>query len=470
MALGSMAVLRHFLMLFIAAGMVLAGCDSTVGTSRTKSPAVAAPAVTQASWVPDALEELLAPIALYPDALLAMILAASVNSQEILDGGNWLLENQSLTSDALDSAAATAGFGPAMRALLQFPTVVDMLCQEIEWTRRLGSAFTADQKSVLDAVQRLRAQAVMAGNLKSTPEQTVATQTDGENEIVAIRPADPQVVYVPQYNPQVVYTAAPPASAPAQSPATTTEDTVSKDAAIAGGLLAFGLGVVLGNALDDDDCYPHWGSGAVYYGPRPFYPPAYVYRPVYGRGLHPAHHYTSPPGYRHAYNNVNVNRKVVVNNDTYFNRFTNNQSPRADGRTQPARESWKGQAEYADARGARAQDQSNAASRRPRADEPRADSLEPADRGRGGSTRAVRESQREAAPRDSRDLQEAREPDGTRELGSAREPSSAHDPPTSREAIEPRERADNKASIGRAAPDRGRASTGGRESRASRRH
>jgi hypothetical protein len=138
----------------------------------------AAAPVTQTSWEPDALEELVAPIALYPDLLVGQILAASVNAQEVLDAGNWLLENQTLTGDALDAAAQKAGFGDATRALVQFPTVLDMMCQEIDWTKQLGAAFTSDQKGVLDAVQRLRASAVQVGNLKTSPQQTVETKTE----------------------------------------------------------------------------------------------------------------------------------------------------------------------------------------------------------------------------------------------------------------------------------------------------
>lgn len=319
----------------LMAAMILAvGCDSQ--RPAVAAPAApAAPAATQASWAPDALEELLAPIALYPDALLGQILAASVNAQEVLDGGNWLLENQSLTGTALDDAARKVGFGPAMRALFPFPSVVDMMCQQIEWTRKLGTAFTSDQKAVLDAVQRLRAQASAAGHLVSTPQQTVEKKTAGDKVIVEVKPANPQVVYVPQYDPQVVYVQSPPATT---TTTTTSESTVSTDAAVAGGLLAFGVGVILGNAMDDDDyCYPHWGTGMMYYGPRPFYPPAYVYRPVYGNGLHPAHHY----------NNINVKRNVIVNNDNYFNRFNGG---RSEVNPQRGRESWQGQASYAGAR------------------------------------------------------------------------------------------------------------------------
>jgi hypothetical protein len=358
----------------VAIAIVAAGCDrgtestsaptpaAATPTESTLPPIVPAPAVTQASWAPDALEELLAPIALYPDALLGQILAASVNAQEVLDAGNWLLQNQELKADQLDAAAQQVGFGPATRALLQFPTVIDMLCQQIDWTRQLGSAFTSDQKSVLDAVQRLRAQAAEVGNLKSTPQQKVETKTENNTVIVEVKPADPKVVYVPQYDPQQVYTTPPPPA-----------DTVDTGTAVAGALLAFGVGIMIGTALDDDDCYPHWGAGVVYYGPRPFYPPAYVYRPVYGPAFHPAYRYAPPPGYRHSYNNVNINidRNVVVNNDNYFNRFDNNQNLRSNNVQSPLAnprpaataqnragastnaqraENWRGQSTYAGAR------------------------------------------------------------------------------------------------------------------------
>ena len=284
------------------------------GTTEPVSepPATPAAAVTEASWTPDALEKLVAPIALYPDQLVGQILTASVNSQEVLDGGNWLLQNQDLKGDQLDAAAQKAGFGPAMRALVQFPTVVDMMCQQIDWTRQLGAAFTSDQTSVLDAVQSLRARAERVGNLKSTPQQKVETKSDGGKTVIEVQPAEPTVIYVPQYNPEVVYTTPPPAAPPPSS-----SGTVSTGAAVAGGLLAFGVGVMIGSAMHDDYCYPHWGAGAVYVGPRPFYPPAYVYRPVYGPAFRPAYGYAPPAGYRYSYNNVNVNRNVNVHRTGY---------------------------------------------------------------------------------------------------------------------------------------------------------
>ena len=345
-----------------------AATESQIGTTEPASAAPASPAeaVTQASWSPDTLEKLVAPIALYPDQLVGQILAASVNSQEVLDAGNWLLQNQDLKGDALDAAAGKAGFGPATRALVQFPSVVDMMCQEMDWTSQLGAAFTSDQKGVLDAVQTLRAQAAEVGNLKSTPQQKVETKTENDKTIIEVQPANPQVVYVPQYDPVVVYTTPPP-PAPA-APASTT-GTVSTGAAVAGGLVAFGVGMLIGSAIHSDDyCYPHWGASAVYVGPRPFYPPAYVYHPVYGPAFRPATGYVTPPGYRYGYTNVNVNRNVNVNvNNNYFNQFNHNQNLHGATQSNLSRAtqnnlsgatrnpSWKGKSTYAGANASQAQ-------------------------------------------------------------------------------------------------------------------
>ena len=365
------------ILVLLACGLFAAGCGRNdtgpaAPGSQGAPAALTAPAeaVTEASWAPDALEELVAPIALYPDQLVGQILAASINSQEVLDGGNWLLQNQNLQGDALDAAAQKAGFGPAMRSLVQFPTVVDMMCQQIDWTRQLGEAFTSDQTGVLDAVQRLRSDAQQVGNLKSTPQQEVETKTENDKTVIEVKPADPKVVYVPQYDPQVIYTTPPPPAQPAPPPvaatsSSSTEDTVSTGTAVATGLLAFGAGVLIGNAIHSDDYYPHYGAGAVYYGARPFYPPAYAYRPAYSSAFRPATRYASPAGYRYNYNNVNVNRNVAVNNSNYYQRFSNNQNLRAQSvrspsvATRPAQErlsqsprapgaeSWKGQSSYA---------------------------------------------------------------------------------------------------------------------------
>ncbi len=262
---------------------------------------------------PDALEELLAPIALYPDALLGQILAASVNSQEVLDAGNWLVENPDLEGKALDDATLKAGFGPAMRSLVHFRSVIDMMCQQIDWTRQVGSAFTSDQKSVLDAVQRLRAQAAVVGNLKTTPQQTVETKKENDKVYIEVQPADPQIVYVPTYDPQTVYTTP-----------VYIEDDDDDDGSVA---FAFTMGVMIGG-MYSSYCYPYWGMSSVYIGYRPFYPPAYIYRPIYNPGFRPGYRYPAHHDYRYAYNRGDQ----VAHHDNYFDRFDGNKN--LSGRTE----------------------------------------------------------------------------------------------------------------------------------------
>ncbi len=252
---------------------------------------------------PETLDHLLAPIALYPDALLMQVLAASVDSQEVLDGGNWLLENKSLDGTALDAAAKKAGFGAAMTALFHFPDVVDQMCTQLDWTRQVGAAFNADQAAVLASIQRLRAQAVQYGNLKSSPQQQVVTQQENGKQVIVIQPANPQVVYVPQYNPETVYV---------QSSGPSTGDVV------AASIISFGVGMAVGSLFASNNYYyPRWGYGGVYYGGRPWVPAHYAYRPVYGPHWGPSYGYRPPANYpyhRPNYNNNYYNRYRGGNN------------------------------------------------------------------------------------------------------------------------------------------------------------
>jgi hypothetical protein len=275
------------------------------------------------SWTPEALEELLAPIALYPDPVLSQVLIASTNPQEVLDAGNWLIANPGLKGTALDDGAAQAGFTPPIRALVQFPETVDMMCLELGWTTELGEAFVADQAGVLGAVQRLRRQAMDVGNLQSSAQMKVETQRQEGQEVVVLKPAQPEVVYVPQYDPVAAY-APPPAAdlaaapAAATTPATTTTTTVeqksgySTGAMVTTGVLAFGAGILVNELFDDDDhhhkndyYYPNYG-----YGGMPYYPP-YPYRPSYGGGYYPSNGYNRPPGYNSGF--VNTGNIIVTN-------------------------------------------------------------------------------------------------------------------------------------------------------------
>ena len=212
-----MRVRKSFGTAWIAATLALAGCGSQ--DAPTPAPTAAAPAppaaaaATPGSWTPEALEELLAPIALYPDVVLGHVLTASTNPQEVLDAGNWLIDNQDLDGAAIDTEAGKLGLSPSVRALLQFPEALDMMCMQMAWTTELGQAFTADQGAVLDAVQRLRAQAKEVGNLASSPQLKVETESQDGKEIITVDPPSPEVVYVPKYDPQAVY-APPPATIP----------------------------------------------------------------------------------------------------------------------------------------------------------------------------------------------------------------------------------------------------------------
>ena len=308
--------------------------------AATAAPPDAGTAATPASWTPEALEELLAPVALYPDPVLSQVLIASTNPQEVLDAGNWLLQNEKLKGDALDQAARAAGFTPPVRALVQFPDVVDMMCRELDWTTQLGEAFKADQPGVLDAVQRLRQQAQDVGTLKSSPQMQVVNEEQDGKEVVVLKPASNGEVYVPQYDPVAVYSP-PPAAATTTVPATTTTTTTtetghSTGALITTGLLAFGAGILVNELFDDDDdyknkyYYPNYG-----YGGMPYYPP-YAYRPAYGNGWYPSHGYYPPPGYGNKYVN-NGNIYVNTGGNNYWDRWNGQQQPvaRPYGQTRP---------------------------------------------------------------------------------------------------------------------------------------
>jgi hypothetical protein len=153
----------------------------------------------------DQLDDLVAPIALYPDALLGQVLAASTYPIEVVEAQQWMQQNRGLQGAQLMDAAKQQNWDPSVQALVAFPNVLTLLNQDIRWTTDLGNAFLAQQADVMNAVQRLRARAQSNGRLTSSPQQTV---TQDQNAI-EIQPANPQVVYVPSYNPAYVW--GPPA-------------------------------------------------------------------------------------------------------------------------------------------------------------------------------------------------------------------------------------------------------------------
>ena len=293
------------------------------------APASEALTADSTTWSPEALEDLLAPVALYPDPVLAQVFVAVTNPQEVLDAGNWLIANPDLKGKALDTAAEKAGFTLNMRSVMQFPEVVDKLCMNMPWTEELGQAYVNDQQGVMDAVQRLRAQARDVGTLQSSPQMKVSTQKDPEGDVIMLEPANPNVVSVPAYDPVVVYApqtvvAAPVApAAPATTTTTTTttsddddDDGHSTGSLVTTGLLAFGAGLLVSEVFDDDDDYYNNGYyGNMYHGGMPYYPPA-PYRPAYGGGHYPGNAYNRPNNYVRGGNTVIVNQ-----NNNYYDRY-----------------------------------------------------------------------------------------------------------------------------------------------------
>ena len=164
-------------------------------------PVVAQQLAEATPYAQDELDELLAPIALYPDQLLTQVLVASTYPLEVVEAARFLQANPNLTGTALDDAVAQRNWDPSVQSLTAFPQVLAMLNDKLEWMERLGDAFLADEQRVMDTVQSLRRRAEAAGNLASMPQQTVVDR----DAVIVIEPAQPDVVYVPIYDPLTVY-------------------------------------------------------------------------------------------------------------------------------------------------------------------------------------------------------------------------------------------------------------------------
>ncbi len=254
------------------------------------------------------LQGLVAPIALYPDALVAQILTASTFPDQVAVADNWLQQNKNLTGSALMQAVNGQTWDASVKALTQFPSVLDNMSHSLAWTSALGEAYHSQQAEVMSAVQTLRAQAKAAGNLKSGPQITVVQQ---EPQTIVVQPTNPQVVFVPQYNPTVVY------GTPYVTPGYSTGDMVAT------GLLSFGAGMAVGAMMSGGCCgwgYSSWncnwhGGGVYYHGGA-----------YYGNNAWHGGYYNN---YNHGYNNNgyhpnnNNNRVYNRNNLNSYNHNTN---------------------------------------------------------------------------------------------------------------------------------------------------
>jgi len=197
---------------------------------------------------PEEIDQLMAPIALYPDSLLAQVLAASTYPLEIVQAARFVEQNKGLKGEKLMQAAKDKDWDPSVKAMLEFPDVLLMMNEKLEWTEKLGDAFLSQQKDVMASAQRLRRKAEESGNLKTTTEQKVIVEK--ETKTIIIEPANPQVVYVPTYSPTVVYGAWP---YPAYPPYP-----VYPYGYVAGAAFTFAAGVAIGAAWGG---YGGWGCG-----------------------------------------------------------------------------------------------------------------------------------------------------------------------------------------------------------------
>jgi len=153
----------------------------------------------------DQLDGLVAPIALYPDPLLSQVLVAATYPLEIVEANQWLQRNAGLAGPALTQAAQAQNWDPSVQALVMFPDVLKHLTEDINWTTSLGNAFLTQQADVMGAVQHMRLSAQQQGKLTTTPQQQVATTTEGGQPTVVITPTNPEVIYVPEYDPYWVW-------------------------------------------------------------------------------------------------------------------------------------------------------------------------------------------------------------------------------------------------------------------------
>jgi hypothetical protein len=202
-----------------------------------------APGVMSSAPSAKELQQLVAPIALYPDALIGQILAGSTYPTEVVEADRWIQQNSNLKGEQLAAEVDKQPWDPSIKGLTQFPSVLHNMSQNLSWTSSLGDAYFNDQKGVMNAIQMLRKEATNAGNLTNTPEQTVTT----EGQSIVIEPANPEVVYVPQYSPAVY--GASIESYPGYS----------GWGAAAASALSFGTGIALGAATGGWG-WGHWGT------------------------------------------------------------------------------------------------------------------------------------------------------------------------------------------------------------------
>jgi Protein of unknown function (DUF3300) len=264
------------------------------------------------------LQALVAPIALYPDALVAQILTASTFPDQVAIANYWMQQNKSLTGSALMQAVNTQSWDASIKALTEFPSVLTNLANNLTWTSSLGEAYHDQQAEVMTAIQTLRAQAKSAGNLKSSSQITVEQQSP---QTIVIQPANPQIVYVPEYNPTVVY------GTPYTTPGYSAGDVA------AAGIIGFGAGIAVGALMSGGCCgwgYSSWNCGwhgtAVVYHGGAYYGNSAWHGGYYNGGYHGGYGYNNAYNHSNNYNNYNHsnNGNSYKGGGNTYNRNVNN--------------------------------------------------------------------------------------------------------------------------------------------------
>jgi len=305
-----LSVVLSFVLVTVSPQLLYGYQDS--GSAPANEPGVSTdPAPMSASE----LQALVAPIALYPDALVAQILAASTFPDQVAIANYWMQQNKSLTGSSLMQAVDTQSWDPSVKALTQFPSVLNNLATNLSWTSSLGEAYHDQSSDVMTAIQTLRAQAKAKGNLQSSSQITVVQQSP---QTIVIQSANPQVVYVPQYNPAVIY--GYPYVVPGYvAPAYTTGDMV------AAGLLSFGAGIAVGAMMSGGCCgwgYSSWNCGwhgtAVVYHGGGYYGNAAWHGGYYNGGYHNSY------GYNNSYNHYGNNYNNYHGGNTYNKNVSGN--------------------------------------------------------------------------------------------------------------------------------------------------
>jgi len=228
-----------------------------VANAQTQpAPAPASAPAQDQLLQPGEIDALLSPIALYPDALMAQVLMAATYPLEVIQASRWLKENKGLKDDALRAALDKQGWDESVKSLAATPSVLDMMADKLDWTQKLGDAMLAQQNDVMDGVQRLRVKAEANNKLQSTPQQKVSKRSEGGKQVIVIEPTNPETMYVPYYDPAVVYGAW---SYPAYPPYYWGASYWPYGGAVLGAGLAFGAGYAVGR-------WAGWAGGGGYWG------------------------------------------------------------------------------------------------------------------------------------------------------------------------------------------------------------